>query len=288
MKKYIGRFAPSPTGKLHAGSLACALASYVDARAHDGIWLIRVEDIDPPREPSWAARHQLDTLASFGMVSDLPVLYQSTRTQAYAEALETLKCKGLVFGCNCSRKSISEACEALGLPPNVYPGTCRNKNLTQSVRAWRFRVSDDPVEFNDRLFGRQVQNLEREVGDFVLKRADGFWAYQLAVTVDDAHQGVTHIVRGEDLLDNTPRQIAIQRAMGVATPSYLHIPLVRNELGQKLSKQSGALELDAENLDEELLRAWRHLGFEAPRFDSLDSFYNQAIDSWRKSWYFAG
>ncbi len=282
---YIGRFAPSPTGKLHAGSLVCAIASYVDARAHGGKWLIRMEDIDPPRESPGAAEDILKTLKLLGMESDEPVLYQSTRYQAYSDALESLKTKGMVFGCNCSRKSIAEACKKLGLPEDVYPGTCRDKHIKEPC-AWRFKVNSEAISFKDRFYGIQSQSLSKEVGDFVLKRADGLWAYQLAVTVDDAFQQVTDIVRGADLLDNTPRQIALQKALGFTTPRYLHIPLVLNDEGQKLSKQTGAKELNLADIGSELNRAWTHLGFEPIEFSSLDDFYSKAIDSWKGSRFF--
>lgn len=279
MSGYIGRFAPSPTGPLHAGSLCCALASYLDARAHQGTWVIRIEDIDPPREPPGTAKHQLEVLKKFGLKSDREVLFQSQRHHAYELAFENLRKNELVYGCSCSRQTIAIEQERLGLPKNVYPGTCR-KGTKEPVRAWRFRTSCDPISFTDRRFGIQSQNVEKSVGDFVLKRADGFWAYQLAVVVDDAFQGITHVVRGADLLDNTARQIALQRALGYPTPSYFHVDLVLNNQGQKLSKQTQAPALDTNHVDKELLHAWKNLGFVAFEANSLDDFYKEATKRW--------
>lgn len=279
MPGYIGRFAPSPTGPLHAGSLCCALASYLDAKAHHGTWLIRIEDIDPQREPSGTAENQLETLEKFGLRSDGKILFQSSRYSAYEEALTNLRNKGLVYGCSCSRQSIARDQERLNLPKNIYPGTCRS-GTDKPIRSWRFLTSGQQVSFIDRKFGYKFQNVETEVGDFVLKRADGFWAYQLAVVVDDAFEGVTHIVRGADLLDNTPRQISLQRALGYPTPSYFHIDLVLNDLGQKLSKQTLAPALDVNRIDDELMTAWMNLGFEPFEANSLNDFYKEAIKRW--------
>ncbi len=286
MIPYIGRFAPSPSGPLHSGSLACAIASFIDAKANNGIWKIRIEDIDPPREIPGIAQHQVDTLRLFGMESDTPILYQSQRSEAYQNALEFLLKNDMAFACSCSRKTIEQDCQRLHLPSNVYPGTCRNKKLPLGSNSVRFKVPNKTISFEDRWFGPQKQNLETECGDFVLKRANGLWAYQLAVVVDDAFQNMTHIVRGADLLDNTPRQIALQEALGFPTPIYLHIPLVLNPEGQKLSKQNGAKELDLSEPEAELEKAWIHLGFKPFVFSSIEDFYNKAIDSWRKSSYY--
>lgn len=279
MSIYVGRFAPSPTGPLHAGSLCCALASYLDAKAHRGTWVIRIEDIDPPREPPGTAELQLETLEKFGLKSDREVLFQSSRHAAYEQALKTLMEKRLAYGCSCSRQSIAFEQRRLGLPNTVYPGTCRH-GTNESIRSWRFLTSDSEISFVDRRFGRQKQNVEKQVGDFVLKRADGFWAYQLAVVVDDAFQDVTHIVRGADLLDNTARQICLQRALGFPIPSYMHIDLVLNNCGQKLSKQNLAPALDLGNIDKELLTAWKNLGFEPFEANSLSGFYTEATKRW--------
>lgn len=282
MSKYIGRFAPSPTGQLHAGSLACMVASYVDAKAHNGTWFIRVEDIDPPREPEGVAEEQLKTIEAFGLRSDLPILWQQTRYGAYQESLEFLKEHGFAYGCSCSRKSIELASEAAGLLKGVYPGTCREGTHGLPIRAWRFRVNNRPVSFVDRWQGLFSQNVEKSVGDFVLKRADGFWAYQLAVVVDDAYAGVTHIVRGADLLDNSPRQLLLQKALGVPHPEYMHIPLVLNEEGQKLSKQSKAQPIDMQRPEEELAKVWKHLGFEPFSFDTVPEFFKKATALWKE------
>jgi glutamyl-Q tRNA(Asp) synthetase len=275
---YRGRFAPSPTGALHAGSLVAALASWLDARAHGGAWLVRIEDLDPPRTVPGAARRILDDLARLGMTSDEPVVRQSRRDDAYAADLARLRAAGRVYGCACSRREIGQANAA-----GIYPGTCRAGAGGRPVRATRLRV-DGVVGFTDRAVGRFEQRLERDVGDFVLRRADGPWAYQLAVVVDDAAQAITDIVRGADLLDNTPRQIFLQRALGYATPRYMHVPLVTTAHGEKLSKQTGAAPIDSARPLAELERAWRHLGFARLGADSVTAFLNAAIEPWRARW----
>jgi glutamyl-Q tRNA(Asp) synthetase len=248
---YRGRFAPSPTGPLHLGSLVAALGSYLDAKAHGGEWLVRIEDLDTPRTVPGAADDILRTLERFGLEWDGPVLYQSTRIDAYEAALDQLRRRDLAFPCTCSRKDIGER----------YPGTCRTgPRGSRDALSWRFRVSGETVEFEDRRLGPQRQNVEEYVGDFVLKRADGLFAYQLAVVVDDAAQGITDIVRGEDLLDSTARQIQLQRSLGYPQPRYLHLPVVNNELGQKLSKQTGAAALDPARVPELLEQARLLLG----------------------------
>jgi glutamyl-Q tRNA(Asp) synthetase len=296
--RYRGRFAPSPTGRLHAGSLAGALASYLDARAHGGIWLIRIEDIDGPRTVPGADRAILDTLERFGMQSDEPPVWQSTRTERYAQALERLEHAGLIYACGCTRKEIADSLANAHARHTTlaYPGTCRQGLNGKAARAWRLRVPDGPdaiITFDDRCQGRQTQDLALEVGDFVLKRADGQWAYQLAVVVDDAEQGITHVVRGADLLDSTARQIYLQRCLHVPTPSYLHVPVVANAQGEKLSKQTGAREIDADAPLPALVAAARHLGLalscdtggdprSALAYESLDAFYADAIAAWAK------
>ncbi|PKO74333.1 MAG: tRNA glutamyl-Q(34) synthetase GluQRS [Betaproteobacteria bacterium HGW-Betaproteobacteria-15] len=251
---YRGRFAPSPTGPLHAGSLVAALASWLDARAHGGIWIVRIEDVDTPRCVPGADRLILQQLATCGLVSDEPEVWQSERGMLYLQALNQLVVKDRAYPCGCSRKDIEAALHAAGLGRErhhaaVYPGTCRPENgglQGKPARAWRFAVPSEPavMTWTDRRLGPQAQNVAREVGDFILQRADGLWAYQLAVVVDDAAQGITHVVRGEDLADNTPRQIALQRALGLPLPAYLHTPLVLGANGEKLSKQNGAQALD--------------------------------------------
>jgi glutamyl-Q tRNA(Asp) synthetase len=281
---YQGRFAPSPTGDLHAGSLVAALASWLDARAHDGLWRIRIEDIDPPREKSGAARRILAALSSFGLTADERPVFQSRRGALYQQALDRLVDAGLVYACTCSRREIVAAQRRLELPSHVYPGTCRDGTGGRAARALRVRVPDETVQFTDRACGPYAQNLAREVGDFIVRRADGFWAYQLAVVVDDAEQGITDVVRGADLLDNTPRQIWLQRVLALPTPRYLHVPVLTNARGEKLSKQTGAAALDTRRPLAELERAWRHLGFPALGAETVDAFLRTAVGVWRNRW----
>lgn len=255
LSHYIGRFAPSPTGPLHAGSLVAALASWLDARAHGGRWLVRMEDADTPRCVPGAASFILHQLATCGLVSDEPVVHQSQRGALYQAALDQLIGQGLAYGCACSRKDIEHALTAQGLQRErhhaaPYPGSCRPDRgglQGRPARAWRLLLQAgkaSQLQWNDRLLGAQVQQVDTEVGDFVLKRADGLWAYQMAVVVDDAAQGITHVVRGADLTDNTPRQMLLQQALTLPTPVYLHTPLVLGTNGEKLSKQNGAQALD--------------------------------------------
>jgi len=246
-----GRFAPSPTGPLHLGSLTAALASYLMAKSQHGQWLIRIEDIDPPREIAGMAEKQLQTMAGFGLHSDEPVLYQSTRSSDYVAALAILLMENKAFYCSCSRTQLAgqdgihRQCVATADPERA---------------AIRLRVDDRSMEFTDGVYGRQHQNLADAIGDFVLKRADGYFAYQLAVVVDDADQGITQVVRGADLLSSTPRQIFLQQQLGVPTPSYCHIGLVRDSDGRKLSKSQWAADLDDEDRFTAFSAAYRHLG----------------------------
>lgn len=279
-RPYCGRFAPSPTGPLHAGSLVAALASWLDARAAGGTWLVRIEDLDPPREVPGASEAILATLDRLGLHADEPPCRQSERTGLYAAALDRLRAIHAVYACHCSRRDVELAAQARGLAPGVYPGTCRGLDLAAAGFAWRLRVDDAPVAFVDRMCGPFAQQLEREVGDFVLRRADGLWAYQLAVVVDDAAQGITAVVRGADLLDNTPRQIALQRALGLPTPAYLHVPLVLAADGSKLSKQSGAQALDEADALGELERAAGHLGLPRVGATHIDTFLQRATACW--------
>ncbi len=281
--EYRGRFAPSPTGPLHAGSLVAALASWLDARAHGGVWLVRIEDIDPPREVPGATHDILRTLAEFGMESDEPVAYQSARTALYEAAFGRLQKMGCVYGCACTRSEIEGAAAAAGLAPGIYPGTCRQGTGGRAIRAWRYRV-EGVTAFIDRAAGLQSQDLAKAVGDFVVRRADGLWAYQLAVVVDDDDQRMTDVVRGVDLLDNTPRQIALQRALGLRTPRYLHVPVVVNERGEKLSKQTGACPLDRSDTIGELERAARHLALPPIGADSVAAFQRAAVSAWAERW----
>jgi len=254
MAAYTGRFAPSPTGLLHAGSLVAALASWLDARAHGGQWLVRIEDVDTPRCVPGAGEQILQQLALCGLVPDGQVLWQSQRGELYQQALDQLVVQGLAYPCGCSRKDI----EAAQTQPTerhkaqVYPGSCRQGLNGKPARAWRLNVQavraarglPDITLWTDRRLGEQAEDVAQSVGDFVLKRADGLWAYQLAVVVDDATQGITDVVRGEDLTDNTARQIMLQQALNLPTPRYLHTPLVLGANGEKLSKQNGAQALD--------------------------------------------
>jgi glutamyl-Q tRNA(Asp) synthetase len=283
---YIGRFAPSPTGPLHAGSLVAALASYLDARAHHGSWLVRIEDIDEGRSVAGAAEGILALLATLGMHADGEVVWQSRRKHLYQAAFDRLAENA--YPCGCNRREIADS--RLGFAPDggaIYPGTCRQGLAPgRSTRSLRLRVPEagaDIVTFTDRFAGTASQRLASESGDFVLKRADGYWAYQLAVVVDDADQGVTDVVRGADLLDSTPRQIYLQRLLGVPTPRYLHVPVVRNAAGEKLSKQTGALAVrpgDEAGAVAALLDAARFLDLGLERADSLARFWQAAIPAW--------
>jgi glutamyl-Q tRNA(Asp) synthetase len=277
MSAYRGRFAPSPTGPLHAGSLVAALASWLDARVHGGQWLVRIEDVDGPRCPPGMDAVILGQLAALGLQPDEPPVWQSRRGELYQAALDRLIVSGQAYGCACTRAEIAAAA---GPRPKhgelVYPGTCRNGTQGRPVRAWRLRV-EGRVDWQDRRLGAQSQNLETEVGDFVLKRADGLWAYQLAVVVDDAEQGITDVVRGEDLADNTPRQIALQRALGLPTPRYLHTPLVLAADGHKLSKQNGAAALDLSDPATLLREAAARLGLPLQGGEPLV----EAVEAWR-------
>ena len=250
---YRGRFAPSPTGPLHFGSLLAAFGSWLRARQADGRWLVRVEDLDPPREVPGAARLQLDTLRGFGFEPDEPVAWQSARGERYEAALERLKAAGLAFECRCSR---SDLAQEGGIHRHCVAS---DPDRAPAIRA---RVADEDIAFEDLVQGQQRQALGREVGDFVLRRVEGWYAYQLAVVVDDAEQGITEVVRGSDLLDSTPRQIWLQRRLGFATPAYLHLPLALDAEGRKLSKSLAALPLDAADPWPALRAAWALLGQE--------------------------
>ena len=263
---YRGRFAPSPTGPLHFGSLVAAVGSYLEARVQGGEWLVRMEDVDAPRNVPGAADSILHTMEAFGFEWDGPVLYQSRRLDAYAEALEQLKNAGLAYGCACSRREIADSATRPAIDGGLaYPGTCRDGlPAGRQARAWRLRVDNAEIGFDDRVQGRVAQHLESDVGDFVLLRADGVFAYQLAVTVDDHFQAITHIVRGADLLASTPRQIWLQRCLGYATPDYAHLPVAANAAGEKLSKQTLACALRTDQAVAELVRALRFLGQVVP------------------------
>jgi glutamyl-Q tRNA(Asp) synthetase len=291
--RYVGRFAPSPTGLLHAGSLAAALASWLDARAHGGCWLVRVEDIDVPRCVPGADAAILAQLAAFGLLPDEPPVLQSNRGEAYERTLMRLLASDRAYACGCTRADLAQALAARGVARErhaelVYPGLCRDGLHGKPARAVRLRTDDaGRVEWNDRRLGRQVQDVARAVGDFVLRRADGLWAYQLAVVVDDAAQGITHIVRGEDLADNTPRQIHLQQALGLPTPSYLHTPLVRGTDGNKLSKQNGARPVETNEPLGALNAAAQVLGLQVSDTE-LGAWLAGATIQWRAGWHDVG
>jgi glutamyl-Q tRNA(Asp) synthetase len=259
--RYRGRFAPSPTGPLHFGSLVAALGSYLDARAHAGEWLVRIEDLDPPRAAPGAADEILRALESLGLRWDGAVLRQSERGDAYREALAELEHKGATYPCACTRREIGDSAVA-GIDGSlVYPGTCRDRLPSgRTARATRVRVGNAVVEFDDAVQGWVQHQLAVDVGDFVLRRADGPFAYQLAVVVDDAAQGITDVVRGADLLDSTPRQIQLQRLLGLPTPRYLHLPVAINAAGEKLSKQTLAPPIDRARPGAALVAALKFLG----------------------------
>lgn len=288
--KYTGRFAPSPTGPLHAGSLVAALASWLDARAHHGQWLVRIEDVDLPRSMLGADQTILQQLAVCGLLPDAVPVWQSRRSALYQKALEQLISCSQAYPCACSRKAIELAQQIQGqIKPRhgelVYPGTCRNGLHGKTGRAWRFRTEAGRLTcWTDRRLGPQAQDVAAEVGDFVLLRADGLFAYQLAVVVDDAAQGISHVVRGEDLSDNTARQILLQQTLGYDTPQYLHTALVMAADGQKLSKQNGATALDTSTPEAALVclnRAAQALGLQP--CGTRDNRGN-ALAAWIEQW----
>ncbi|RQO33082.1 tRNA glutamyl-Q(34) synthetase GluQRS [Herminiimonas sp. KBW02] len=285
--EYIGRFAPSPSGPLHAGSLVAAMASYLDAKAHQGQWLVRIEDIDETRTVADATAAIMNALTVFGMQHDGEVVVQSERKDLYQAAFTRLN--GLVYPCGCTRREIADS--RLGVAADgaaIYPGTCRHGVAPgKTARTWRVRVPDtnevnETIDFNDRWLGPLTQHLSTEVGDFVLKRADGFWAYQLAVVVDDAEQGVTHIVRGTDLLESTGRQIYLQRMLGYPTPQYMHVPVVLNDVGEKLSKQTGALALDLARPMDELMKAAAFLEMQIAPAATIEEFWSVTTAMWAR------
>ena len=276
---YRGRFAPSPTGPLHAGSLLAALASWLDARANRGQWLVRIEDVDAPRTVPGADRLILSQLADCGLHPDEPPQWQSNRTARYRAALDQLAARALVYPCGCSRTDIEAATAGQPARPRHaelrYPGTCRHGLQGKDARSWRLRTEGAHIVWTDRAAGPQSQAVEAAVGDFVLLRADGYFAYQLAVVVDDADQGISHVVRGVDLMDNTARQIWLQQCLQVQTPKYLHTPLVLGPNGEKLSKQNGAQAIDSANPLQALNLAARALGLPAQTGDVA-----QALSTW--------
>ena len=281
---YRGRFAPSPTGNPHLGTLIAAVASYLQARVNNGEWLLRIEDVDTTRRVAGADDAMLRTLDKFGFEWDAEVIWQSKRSLVYEQALEQLNAADLVFPCTCSRKLLAQtAVEQSG----IYPGTCRAQKLPfPHEHAIRVRVPDISVGFDDAIFGEYQQSLASECGDFVIKRRDGLFAYQLAVVVDDAEQGVTEIVRGADLLDSTPRQIFLQQCLDYAQPHYLHLPLVLDHEGRKLSKSEDAAELNPERPNKSIHAALRHLGQQPPAElarASIVDIWQWALENWNIS-----
>ena len=277
---YLGRFAPSPTGPLHFGSLVAAVASYLDARAARGAWLVRMEDLDPPREKPGAADDILRTLDAFGFEWDGAVLFQSSRTEAYAEAVADLVRVKAAYPCSCSRREVAMTA-ASGIDGPVYPGTCRQAPRHASTSpAIRVLTHDISTGFVDRIQGACEQRLARDVGDFVVRRADGLFAYQIAVVLDDALQGITQIVRGADLLASTPRQIHLQRLLGLPAPEYAHVPVVRDESGQKLSKSDAAHPVDPAQPIRALADALEFLGQPVPSTGHLREFWAEAAENW--------
>lgn len=271
---YVGRFAPSPTGELHFGSLVAAVGSYLQARSQRGRWLLRIEDIDPPREVPGSAERILEDLHRFGMEADEPVLYQSQREPAYREATRRLVATGLAFPCGCSRRDIPT-----GRP---YPGTCRSGIPDGGPgRSIRVRIEDRDLVFVDAVHGKRTENLARSCGDFVIRRADGLPAYQLAVVLDDAFQGVTEVVRGADLLDSTPRQIHLQELLGLPRPAYLHLPIATDLEGRKLSKRLRSDPLTGNDPATALRAALRFLGQPVPEICGLGELWDWAARNWR-------
>lgn len=311
---YIGRFAPSPTGPLHAGSLVAALASWLDARAHHGQWLLRIEDIDPPRCPPGMDQEILHQLAAVHLCPDQPPTWQSRRYALYEQALAQLQADDWAYPCGCTRRQIEDAHTQLGLAherhgERPYPGTCRDGLHGKAARTWRFNttryvsylqakmaanacqtgaispflVADNQLRWHDRLLGDQQQDVAAVVGDFAVRRGDGLWAYQLAVVVDDAAQGITDVLRGADLADNTPRQLLLQSALGLPTPRYIHTPLVLQPDGEKLSKQYGAPAVDTStpaSSMQALQRSAHFLGLQTAPTNDIDT----ALAGWVPQW----
>ena len=288
MNGYTGRFAPSPSGPLHAGSLVAALASWLDARAHGGTWLVRIEDVDGPRTAIGAEDEILRQLHALGLHPDAPPLRQSERSKRYERALQQLRDTDLAYPCGCTRREIESELTGLGQPAQrgaelVYPGTSRNGLNGKPARAWRLRCGEDiRIVWHDRRLGEQQQHVTHAVGDFVLQRADGPWAYQLAVVVDDAEQGITDVVRGEDLADNTARQIHLQHLLGLPTPRYLHTPLLWGARGEKLSKSNGAAPLDVSDPLVALRDAGKVLGL-PPAATTTDTLQH-LVQAWQRRW----
>ncbi|NNH76724.1 tRNA glutamyl-Q(34) synthetase GluQRS [Acinetobacter sp. ANC 5380] len=269
---YVGRFAPSPTGPLHFGSLITAVASYCDARAHNGKWLVRIEDTDIPRIYPGSEEHILRSIDAFQFEADDAIIFQKDRLDLYDAVIDQLHQNHLVYACQCTRKMLGSN--------HIYAGTCRDLNLPFEQQAIRVKVSDQEICFSDRLQGTHCSNLQQDLGDFVLKRRDGIINYQLAVVVDDYLQGITHVVRGADLLDNTERQIWLGSILGYPKLKYMHLPLAMNDQGQKLSKQNMAQALDLNRAPELLQQAIRALHQPEVDLDTPAHMLKQAIAQW--------
>lgn len=285
---YRGRFAPSPTGPLHAGSMVAALASWLDARAHGGTWLVRIEDVDTPRCQPGTGERILGQLADCGLLPDEPPVWQSNRGPLYQHALDRLLADDAAYPCGCTRSDIARALAGQGREKPrhgelVYPGTCRDGLHGKAPRAVRLRTHPGEVRWADRRLGPQHQDVASAVGDFILFRADGLWAYQLAVVVDDEDQHITHVVRGEDLADNTPRQVVLQQRLRCTTPAYLHTPLVRDTHGDKLSKQTGAIAVDTRDPMAVLKAAAVALGL-PPGPEHRADWFASTVAAWRVAW----
>lgn len=270
---YVGRFAPSPTGPLHFGSLLTAFASYCDAKAHGGEWLVRIEDTDMPRIAKGSTEHILASLTAFGFEPDREIVYQSQRLDLYRQILAELQQKHAIYACQCPRKILGSN--------HIYQGTCRDLALDFAGNAIRLKIGTAPIHFDDRVQGHQISCLADDVGDFVLQRRDGIFSYQLAVVVDDAMQGITDVVRGADLLDNTARQIWLGQLLGYPSLRYLHLPLAMNEKGQKLSKQNLAQALDLKNVSQDLAKVALALGQHPLDLDNPKQMLQQAVEQWQ-------
>ena len=287
---YRGRFAPSPTGPLHKGSLIAALASYLEAKKHDGFWLVRMEDVDELRNVKGAADDILRSLDAFGFEWDENILYQTQRKEAYTEALQSLEQQQLIYPCTCSRKSLRAQAESGSIKTGklgyIYPGNCINNKFTNRKEedySIRIRTADTEYSFHDELLGDYLQNLKTDLGDFIIRRRDGLFAYQLAVVVDDAFQNISHVIRGADLLDSTPRQIFLQQCLDYPSLQYTHLPLILCDRGDKLSKQTGARGIGNVADVPLLVECMEFLGQEPPdelERDSLGNFWDWAIENW--------
>jgi glutamyl-Q tRNA(Asp) synthetase len=281
----VGRFAPSPTGPLHFGSLVAAVASYCDAKSQGGQWLLRIEDVDTTRRVDGASADIIHTLQHYGFVWDGEIVYQSERTEHYEQALAQLLSQDLAYPCTCSRKEIADSSNQMGIEGAIYPGTCLHHPIkANTLAAWRLKTPPITLGFKDRILGWQQHALAADIGDFVIKRADGLFSYQLAVVVDDALQSVTQVVRGADLLQSTTRQIQLQKYLGYLTPEYAHIPLVLNAQGQKLSKQTLASALPLDNVKDTLVNAFNFLPYlpqSIPSFSNMPALWQWAISHWQ-------